>query len=132
VMSGYVSTRNRHVGGDRRRRLAAHRRHRARATTLSEDFLRPQQGLSSSSWRVQRLTAEVEGILATGSRSASPPSLGVPDKPLGRVGVAFVIRRRVTTISRTPSSPAPTAPGDYRVPAACSCSTAADETRPAS
>ena len=90
VMRGYFEEPEETDGDDRRRRLAAHRRHRGDGRARLPAHHRPQEGHVHRR-RVQRLSRPRSRTCSCGNEAlAQVAVVGVPDERLGEVGMAFV------------------------------------------
>ena len=91
--------------GDRRRRLAAHRRHRGHGRARQPEHHRPQEGHVHRR-RFNAYPAEIENMHACDHPGVGQVAVvGVPDERLGEVGMAFVVpTHRAPTSTPTSSS----------------------------
>ena len=80
-----------HRGGDRRRRLAAHRRHRVSRTPAGNLTITDRIKDMFIVGGFNAYPAEIENIMTGHDGVASVAVVGVPDQRLGEVGMAFVV-----------------------------------------
>ena len=92
VMQGYLDDPEATAAGDRRRRLAAHRRPRATSTTTGRLRIVGRKKDMFIVGGFNAYPAEIEGFLLDHPAVAQAAVIGVPDERLGQVGKAFVVR----------------------------------------